>query len=58
MTTETKQKLVTLIDSLVDDCHEAQTPQDLFNALVRLEKGAAATLALNSVFPDKKETKK
>ena len=41
-----RQKIEELINSLMDDCLETQSSQELFNALSRLEKGAHAISAL------------
>jgi hypothetical protein len=41
-----RQKIEQLTTSLMEDCLQAQTPQEMFNALSRLEKGAQAISAL------------
>jgi hypothetical protein len=41
-----RQKIEQLTEALVEDCVQSETPQDLFNALSRLEKGAQAISAL------------
>lgn len=41
-----RQKINQLTTALIEDCLQADTPQDMFNALSRLEKGAVAILAL------------
>jgi len=41
-----RQKIEELINSLMNDCLVAESPQDMFNALSRLEKGAQAISAL------------
>lgn len=41
-----RQKINELTTALIWDCLQSETPQDLFNALSRLEKGSQAILAL------------
>jgi len=42
-----KDKTDQLINHLLGDCIHAETSTDLYNALVRLEKGADAVLAVS-----------
>jgi hypothetical protein len=42
-----KEKTDQLINHLIGDCIHAENATDLYNALVRLEKGADAVLALS-----------
>ena len=42
-----KDKTDQLINHLLGDCIHAESATDLYNALVRLEKGADAVLALS-----------
>jgi hypothetical protein len=41
-----RQKIEQLTTALIEDCLQSESPQDLFNALSRLEKGSQAILAL------------
>ncbi len=41
-----REKIDELTTALIEDCLQSETPQDLFNALSRLEKGSQAILAL------------
>ena len=53
-----KQKIDQLIHHMLGDCIHSENPTDLYNALVRLEKGSVALLniarihELESYLPD------